>query len=803
MKHSRISYALQICTLFLCLLLPATALAGPAYNGVVTVTERATGRQVSIRNYGDEFFSFCTDVEGYLLVNNNGYYYYVREQNGQFALGERLTGANAANAPEGEDAKTRVKPGGSDFRNKLTALNETLSRAHVLEAAGLPAAPTQIPQDYYTRINSDGSLDAAKGYFNWEDARVGLDAPEKAATCPLLVLHLAFEDVQPAFDDTAWHKRIFDDGVANYYATVSNGTFRYTPMVESSGYINDGVITVKLPINAPRWARNDAANLTYGDGIMAGLYRGTDGQDYAIYNESSLFLYGMIAAQDSIDLASLDRNGDGYISPTEAAFVMVYSGYEASFKGSDDVMGKPAVWAHSWSSNCYLLTPDRKGETGTQGSFTIDGVRVYKYTLIGECTNGALSSGGGWTSPVQMQYGTVCHELGHDLGTMDLYNTLYVKGQYEMSLNVDALSVMAGGNWGHLPGAFPGSMPTHFDPFDKVFLGFYTPETINCSGLYTVNATEPSSAYKIWRINTADPDVYYLLENRRNTGYDRGLYYSYDDIVQKSGGVVLWRIDESKCRKYWNINELNAHEGAYAIMPVFHNNDSKLPFWGGNYYDLNTTTVLPIRDGVELRFSTASNDAMQFEVRYLPGSTPADVPDSTLADPVVVEKATDANGREVSLTRRTLPSQNEDYKDLRAQAGEHAVVFAAYEVNAGDYSNVSFPLSVSFHVGKSYAGETFTVLHKTKSGKIERYVVRIDENGKATVTVNELSPFMLLRGAQTEATSAVASIPETGGRDDAVLALLPLLLFCGYLVRNSLFFHEARRIRRIRSSFLN
>ncbi len=615
MKPNRILSALLACVFIFSPFCASRSMAAPAFPGPVTVTEPATGQSISIKNYGDEYFAYSTDTQGYLFMENGGRFYYVRENGGDYAIGAPVLGSDMNSTGE-LNADTRVKAGDAGLQNKLTALRKSLEKAeHSMEQSSGGGTSVPIPLDY--DVNSDGSLDAAKGsvhHLSWNDFS-NIQEPPTRSECPLLLLHVEFNDVNAAFDDAAWHSLVFEGGVNGFYTAASNDSFTYVTAAESSGTVNDGVITVCLPIDAPLWAQGESDNLSTNNGIMQGLHTGSDGKIYAIYNESSIFLYAMLAAKEYLgDLSAYDRNTDGYLSPSEMAFYVIFSGFDVSYSGNDACAGKPAAWAHHWVANDLRFRTSEKSSDDLLGSFapfSVNGVKLCKYSIMGELQQGTMQDDGSWLGATQMQSGTLCHELGHDLGLMDLYNTL----QGNLSKDVGSLSIMSGGSWGSTEGGAPGSMPTHIDPYDKEWLGFYGIDTASASGLYTLNAAEPPADYNILRVNTSDPNIYYLLENRRNVGFDRGLYYGFgSDFVSRQGGIVVWRVDKNAINLYWNSNRLNAHEDQYAIMPLFHNDDVSAPFWGGNYFVDGETLSLP--QSAKLRFTSAAGGAMQVYIEY-------------------------------------------------------------------------------------------------------------------------------------------------------------------------------------------
>ena len=122
------------------------------------------------------------------------------------------------------------------------------------------------------------------------------------------MLRVNYADVQGCFSDAAWSDMIFNErtGLPAFYLENSNGKFSYRRAQESDGAINDGVVTAELPIVCPRY-----------DGmtqyLKPGLFHGTDGRDYAIYDVPMLFAYAVAAVEDKLDFAAYDTHGDGRI----------------------------------------------------------------------------------------------------------------------------------------------------------------------------------------------------------------------------------------------------------------------------------------------------------------------------------------------------------------------------------------------------------------------------------------------------------------------------------------------------------
>lgn len=580
MNRSKKSLAFLLVTLMMVLLACETALACPVYPGAITVKD-ANGETFQILAYGDEFFSFSTDLEGNLLAKDgSGVWYFVNEQGGKLVLGTPVADKAVveANKQAGNDKRANVD------NLDLESQQENIAAlyAQVAKIGENKMGMSTVPPDPETYDPNTEANDALYGKYVYLDDSFDMDSPDMGATCPLIVVKVNYSDLQCEFTDAEWAQRIYKDGVSKYYLENSNGKFTYVPATETSG-VDDGIVTVNIPINALPYTAADG-------GIQTGLYTGTDGKNYAIFNDSSMFAYALAAADEFVDFSQFDRNGDGAVTPHELAMLVVVAGLEAATIGEPDCYGIPCVWAHSWMSNDgYYYRPVEN-----------DGVILYKYTMMGENANGDAAYDP-TLPPLLPEIGTACHELGHDQGLKDLYDPLYQGLKYE----VRALSLMASGSWGAAHGEQAGSSPVHIDPYQKMFLNWYSARTVD-SGVYEITEASNSSEYNILRINTADPDIYYLIENRQLSGYDRGMerYYElaqryYINGEPNMSGVVIWRIDEYVVDQLWDINRINCVEGYYGIMPLCcePGDGTRTQFWNERTYaimgdiDLEGNTV--------------------------------------------------------------------------------------------------------------------------------------------------------------------------------------------------------------------
>lgn len=377
---------------------------------------------------------------------------------------------------------------------------------------------------------------------NYESV-TSINGPQK-----LLVLLIEFTNFSVRYSETEWNNKFFgSDGstVNNYYKEVSGGRFYFTPAGENYGTGNDGIIKVRLNYNHPDTG-------------------------YDIDERNSTIVSNALKAADTyIDYSKYDINRDGYISRNELHIVTIVSGYEESYGTSNS----PSVWGHSWSI--------------PYGGITCDGVKLCAdpyggYTQQGEIQGDHMAT-----------IGILCHELAHDLGLPDLYDT---DGS---SSGVGVHSLMAEGSWMRSSETEEwGSSPTHLDAWSKIYVGFSDPLTVTAKGSYMVNSIDTKN-YNILKVPTKNSGEYFLVENREFVGFDRGLK---EDCT--SGGIAIWHIDDNIINRYINneytgINDNELHKG----VAIEEANISKLGYsqldrnssgpYNHYYYSGNNTVFSP------------------------------------------------------------------------------------------------------------------------------------------------------------------------------------------------------------------
>ena len=283
-----------------------------------------------------------------------------------------------------------------------------------------------------------------------------------------------------------WNARFFGatGSVRAFYRGASSGRLDLIPATETSETPNDGVIGwVPLGINHPNYY-NDIDS------------RAQDVTARAIR-----------AADEYIDFASYDTNGDHVIEPAELHLTVIAAGYEGSYGG--DTSCSPRVWGHRWAIN--------------SGAPLVDGTTVGSrgYTQFGE----SHCDTGNPTGAHQATIGIMAHEFGHDLGWPDLYDT---DGSSE---GVGEWSLMASGSWGRTSDSSPaGDAPVLPDAWSRSLQSWVTPTEVGSTTAVTV--PQVSTTDTVYRL-LADPNgpelsrtgtgEYFLVENRQRAGLDTAL----------------------------------------------------------------------------------------------------------------------------------------------------------------------------------------------------------------------------------------------------------------------------------------
>lgn len=219
-------------------------------------------------------------------------------------------------------------------------------------------------------------------------------------------------------------------------------------------------------------------------------------------------------ADQSIDFSLYDDDNDGYV---DNVFVFFAGGDEAELFEQEDL-----IWSHAW----YM-------ESGGGLALELDGKSIDRYACTAELSYNALAG-----------IGTFCHEYSHTFGLPDFYDTDYDENGWSAGLWCWT-SLMDGGNMNN-----HSNTPPFYNAIERELLDIADPILIERNGTYTLKPLHSSNEF--YRVNTETSGLYYLIECREQSGWDRYI---------KGSGMLIYKVDKTpKRQKRWVIdNTVNAY----------------------------------------------------------------------------------------------------------------------------------------------------------------------------------------------------------------------------------------------------
>ena len=243
-------------------------------------------------------------------------------------------------------------------------------------------------------------------------------------------------------------------------------------------------------------------------------YYGNDGayqKDEKVYEMIKEACDGI---QDKVNLKDYDWDGDG---EADQVFFL-YAGLGQASGGSPGT-----IWPHEselryWP--CGVL------------SYSTGKINTYA------CANELQPETQGSSRYISAGIGTICHEFSHCLGFADMYDTTG-GGGYGMSV----FDVMDQGSYNG-----NGFVPCNYTAFERIYAGWV--EAIELESPATVKDMKSVSDYgrPFIMYNYKNTNEYFLMENRQNTGWDKGLY--------GSNGLLIVHVNYVPSR--WANNSVNS-----------------------------------------------------------------------------------------------------------------------------------------------------------------------------------------------------------------------------------------------------
>ncbi len=342
------------------------------------------------------------------------------------------------------------------------------------------------------------------------------------------ILLVAYKDYD--FRDGANAAQTFTDffssgetSARQYFADQSNG--KYTPQFDIYGPIT-------LDNNRVTYGGNDY----YGDDKGVG----------------KMVAEACQGLNSKINFKDYDNDGDGMCD----VVIVLYAGDGEASSYEDDA--EDSVWPMRWS-----LSGSDYGK-----NISLDGVTISDFAVFNELNGSDLSQIDG--------IGTFCHEFSHCLGLPDFYDTNY-SGNFGMG----SWSLMDQGSYND-----DGYTPIGYSAYEKEFMGWIeieeaTPATDYTLPVFNQKNIDTDRAVRI--TNDADPDEYYILENRAQQGWDKYI---------ATEGMMITHVTYDAYA--WTNNEVNDYADPQRMTLIPADNDlkmDKLTYYGEVYYVINDASL--------------------------------------------------------------------------------------------------------------------------------------------------------------------------------------------------------------------
>ncbi len=342
---------------------------------------------------------------------------------------------------------------------------------------------------------------------------------------PLLVVRVQYSNATFQSSETIWADKIFgtSDGQLNHYlAETTYSKYQFTPVPETSGCTNDGVVTVSMTENHPD----------------------TQGNSWSCYAATAI-----TAADSSVNFSAYDNDSNGKLSVSELQVIFLVAGGESA----SSINTPGGIWAMAGGLGCDANGDNNVSNVSGEAFMTLDNVSLLGWPNTGQ--NGLSQfgerQGSSSTNTWDATIGIIAHELGHAYFRLpDLYDTSNV-GE-----GIGNFGLMGAGSWTRKSSSEKsGATPVHLSAWSKENLSICTPQTVS-SG--TNNITLPAvyqsnihaASCGIYKATTSTSGEYFLFENRSSGGYDQGLGTLWD-ISSNSyagsnyiGGVAIWHVKD-------------------------------------------------------------------------------------------------------------------------------------------------------------------------------------------------------------------------------------------------------------------
>ena len=373
--------------------------------------------------------------------------------------------------------------------------------------------------------------ECSEKYRSSVPTRAASSGPITTGEIKVAVLLVEFKDLKFTFDKKDIEMVLNEPG------------YKYeNPWFKSYGSARDYFIAQSGGLFTPEFVVTDIVTLKnnlayYGENSTS--ERGSDGRPREMIREA------LLLADENTDFSQFDNNDDG-----KADFIYcIYAGYAES--NAEPGTKTELIWPHQWQLS-----------SRSTSSQIVDGVEFDKYACsseLNDCEAYEDYYGGKWLAGI----GTICHEFSHCLGLHDVYDVDGNSGNWGM----DEWDLMANGNY-----VAYGYIPPGYNSFQKDVCGWKKLEVLEKKGVYTMKPqSQGGVGYKI--VNDANPNEYFILENRKREGWDQKI---------AADGMMIIHVDYDV--NAWNSNKINVTPGhpRFQIVPA---DNELLPYGEKLFYE--------------------------------------------------------------------------------------------------------------------------------------------------------------------------------------------------------------------------
>lgn len=281
-------------------------------------------------------------------------------------------------------------------------------------------------------------------------------------------------------------------------------------------------------------------------------------------NCATVLKEAVLLADDELDFSDFDANGDGYV---DAVWVVAAG----------------ETWQETGSSEDFATFYATLTDVFGLAPIEVDGVKIDWFMFGGE----------------NEQTGAFAHELGHNLGLLDMYDVSY------QGFGLGIWSLMGAGSWNGP--ALDGTVPSMIDGYNRRLLGWVRERQILANATdVEINRAETSKEIVTLFPNGDElSDVFFLLENRQRIGFDTYL---------PGDGLAIYRVDQGLVQyNYSNgLNNVNADPTWYGVDLLQSDGAGDLyDYAGGNWGD--GTDLYPA-GASEINGDTTPNTDLQGDV---------------------------------------------------------------------------------------------------------------------------------------------------------------------------------------------